>query len=1617
MKILNKSSLIASVVFAAASFVSVQSPTAAALTISQSPLAVSANVSPQVMIDLTKDNQLHFKAFSDYSDLDGDGVAETTYKHSIDYYGYFDSYKCYTYDAANGRFIAATTGTGGNTLLGPADPVNLAAKYCAANTAWSGNFLNWASMARIDAVRKILYGGYRSTDGAGAMGVTVLERGFIPGDAHSWVKFYDGTDVNRLTPFSPSSTPATGASVTSRAIGVPAAVPPAVQATSVTLTFNTAMTGLAIGDQVKVESVADPANYMIGGVTAVAVGSFDLFVEPQGFFGAGTFANWRITNLSSTGISICNTTPGAAGVASQTLSTVTYPPMMRVAKGNFSLWAANERRQCRWFEENNNLQAGFPGGFRSNGNRAAVLGINASAENPSRAFHAFTNTSTDLIARVEVCKPGYLGRERCNQYPNGNYKPVGLLQNYGETNLIQFGLMTGSYQKNVSGGVLRKNVSSFTDEVNVATDGTFKVPATLESIVQTLDRLRIYGYDYGDGTYIGQDGCTFQRVEILPVGADSNLNQVNQGNCSSWGNPMSEIYLESLRYLAGKTANTDFVVANAGTKDATLGLRTATWQDPINAQNFCAPLNVLLLNTSAPSYDDDQLGGISDLGAASTNKGLTKLVGDLEGITGKSFFVGNATAAGTTDNCTPKTVGDFGAVNGICPEGPSYNGSYNMAGSAWYSHTNKIRADIAVPAKPQFIKALKVDTYGIALSPTTPKIEIPVPDGSGRTVTLLPAYRLDLGGGRTGGGTIVDFKIVSQNFAAGTGRFYVNWEDSGFGGDFDQDVIGTLSYCIKAASTTCPNNPPDGTISVVTDVVAAATANGQGFGYIISGTTQDGVHFPSGIYGFNYPNPLPALVTPPAPNAGLGPVALDPQGVVGCNNCQISNAKVTWVYTLGATSGGVFKDPLYYAAKYGGYEAYNKTTGVALSPTDPVNWDQTLQDGSLGQDGIPDNFFFVTNPNALEKALGNALTKILASSSSSSAATNSNSLQANAVVYQARFKSDDWSGQLFSLNISTTGVINNATPNYDAAKVTTLQGPRNVLSFNPAVASGIAFNYGAMSAAQQAQLDINPVNGLPDGRGSLRVNYLKGDRSQEGFSAGNFRKRNADSVIGDIVNSSPQYVARPDSGFPDPSYDTYRNNSLSTTRTPVLYVGANDGMLHAFNVKEGSANAGTELFAYVPSMVYPNLSKLTANGYKHQYFVDGTPLIADVQIASTWKTYLVGGMGAGGKGYFALDVTDPDNFSASNIKWEFNATHDPNDLGVSIPQAKIAKMKNGKWVAIISNGYNSPSGKAVLYIAYLDGGAGNTWTFGTDIFKVVLDSGSGNGLSEAAVSIIGDDGTADYIYAGDLKGNMWRVDVTSATPATWTSGGSIVKIFQAKDALANLQPITSAPEVTRHPFGGYMVMFGTGQYLDAADTIAPFKTQSIYGVRDTNVNPALVSANLPPVLPETRANMGKVVFSTTAGVRNAVVNTTGANQSDIRKSWYGDLGEDPDAAQKALITGERVVFPPVLRGGRLFFSTLIPSSQACDAGGSSYFFGLAPFTGGPTPTQTFTSYQGVAFKEPGGNTFAGGTFIRDIGTSGLDNVILSGPTGLFSTKINPSGSNGRLSWRELLRDQ
>ncbi len=1571
-----------------------------ALTLADAPLYAGGAIPPLVMLDLSKDQQLYKKAYNDYSDLDSDGEIETGYKHSIDYYGYFDSSKCYAYSTASQRFEPAAAAAG---------------KYCAAGAGqWSGNFLNWATMARMDAVRKLLYGGLRSTDTGAA---TVLERTYLPPDAHAWAKHYVGADLNQLTPFTMASTVPTGTANGSNN-SYSANGSQSVGSGNAKYFRNSAVT-VCVGDQVRVSRTVN--DYMLGTVIAVGGGGtcgtgFRIDVHATGVVGSGSntaATAWTVANLTDVGLSICNLTIGTT-----TSQANTEPPVMRVARGNYGLWAANERWQCQWREETTSpARAGDTsmfnaGSTRSNSNRMSQSGLAAGTVDPSQlerglgnGYAAGRGTSYDngqYVVRVQACVAGLLGSEKCKQYPSGNYKPIGLLQVYGEPGLMQFGLMTGSYQKNVSGGVLRKNISAFANEVNLSTNGTFQsgmLASGAASIVNTLNRLRIYGYNYGDGTYLGGggDNCNYQ------------LTNITEGNCRSWGNPMSEIYYESLRYFAGKSRTAAYNYGG-GSADATLGLPSATWADPLNNNNYCSPLNVLVFNASVSSYDADlastSLGDIGD--GSKTASTITDRVGDLEGITGNDYFIGRSGAA-NNELCDGKTITSLGSVAGICPEGPTVSGSYLMPGLAYLAKTNRIRSDLsAVPSDDE--RSLKVSTYGVQLATNVPTLNVTIPGMTNAPkVVIQPLYRLDLGGSGMGGGALVDLKIVSQEVVGNIarGKVYVNWEDSEQGGDYDQDVWGIIEYELDATANT---------IRVTTDVIAESTNQPQGFGYAISGTTRDGAHFHSGIENFNF---------------------TDPTGVTGCSNCQLGDAAVSVIYALGSTVAAELEDPLFYAAKYGGFIESGSGNGI---PDQVSEWDVRDTNGFPVSDGIPDNYFFVANPLALEAALDRAFISILATSSASSVATNSTSLQTGSRIYQARFNSNDWSGQLLSYPIDFNGAIS-PTPDWDSGQLINVQTPndRRILTWNTdplAPSAGVPFRFASLSTAQKTALDINSL-GANDGRGADRLLWMRGETTHEGSSAGKFRRRPV-SRLGDIVNSNPQFVGAPSAGYWENNYATFRQNNLS--RTPMIYVGANDGMLHGF-VASGT-DAGKELFAYVPSMVYGNLSRLTDLSYGHRYFVDGTPAVADAVVNGSWATVLAGGLGGGGQGVFALDVTDPsavtEASASTKVLWEFSDRDDA-DLGYTYGQPQIVKLANDKWAVLIGNGYNnaegdghaSATGRAALFILFLDRTPGSrTWTLGTDYIKLQTSAGSTaapNGLATVFPADVDFDGKVDYVYAGDLQGNLWKFDLSAPASASWSVAQAGLPLFTATAPAGTAQPITASVEVMKHPLGGFMVLFGTGIYLQPADPSPPYQRQSFYGIWDKN-DGSTVSG---------RALLQPQTVEGEVAVGGSLYRVTSANVVDwsTKRGWYLDFPLDSGGAE----TGERVVYPPQIRFGRVVFPTLIPSMSPCDKGGTSWLMEMDAVSGSRLDSspfdvnndQLFSSADLVTHPTGGTPTAVSGRRSR-VGITPMPTVISGSPPltagapkefkvssgssgGVESVAESVASVRGRIAWREIMK--
>lgn len=718
------------------------------------------------------------------------------------------------------------------------------------------------------------------------------------------------------------------------------------------------------------------------------------------------------------------------------------------------------------------------------------------------------------------------------------------------------------------------------------------------------------------------------------------------------------------------------------------------------------------------------------------------------------------------------------------------------------------------------------------------------------------------------------------------------------------------------------------------------------------------------------------------------------------------------------------RNMLWLAGKYGGFIDSN----ASGTPDLASEWD-------ANSDGVPDNYVLATQPDKLVSGLSSAFLDIIArTGSSASVGASSTSLRSGTNVYQVIFNSGEWFGELIAYPISTAGVIGTAAWNAGTKLATPTASTRAIITYNPASADGVSFRWASLTAAQQATIQgADSVTVAQD-----RLNYLRGDGTNEtcagACAAGYPFRQRPTNKLGDIVNSSPQHVGAPSGQYElpqflltayltDSDYLTFRSANIG--RTPVVYAGANDGMLHGFNacspVGTGctAANQGTELLAYVPSSVYSNLRSLSLPGYTHKYFVDGSPTVADAKISGDWKTVLVGGLNAGGRGVFALDVTTPSTFSEATAKnivlWEFNDSHDT-DMGYTYAKPLIAKMNNGtgtgKWAAIFGNGYNSASGIAKLFILYIEEGVDGTWN-ATDFVKIDTKAGSvslPNGLASVNAIDRNIDGTVDTIYAGDLLGNMWKFDVSDTNDNNWKvafgSTPAPAPLFTACGGAcsgSNYQPITSRPEVSFHPtdFNTTMVYFGTGKYIETSDP-ATTATQTFYGIWDNNATVSGRSTLLPQTITNTT-----IAGSDFRNLTNTAIDWT------THKGWYEDL---PD-------TGERHTGNPKLLFGVLFYNTLIPTTDPCDVGGTGYLMAVNPENGGLLPfsifdtdsSGTFTSSDiAVGGKKVG--AVLGGTSILGPGTSGGTSVGINSLTDgvLGSFILNLKTTAGRISWRELL---
>lgn len=1556
------------------------------------PPFINNTVPPLVMLLASKDHRLFLKAYNDITDLDGDGVVDTIYKDTIQYDGYFDWTKCYTYKSSaspSARFepVGAATGPNGH--------------YCTGN--WSGNFLNWATMARIDVTRKVLYGGRRSVDTAST---TVLSRTLLPQDGHSWAKVYNGSDIASLTPFSWSN------------------------------------------------------------------------------------------------ITFCNTNTAA----SQTSG------LIMVINGYYPYAASTENKQCLW---QYNQSSSSPYG-------------------PALTVYATYN------ADVLVCAPSML-EVNCQTYTdtNGNhYKPAGLMQQLGvdrkgtattsdDTIFMKFALISGSYGAHVSGGVLRSNITDVNSEIDPATG----MVASTSQIIANIDRFQIVQYSWGDSWYEGTTSATSPQsnnncnsAEIL------DLSTANNGICRSWGNPIGEMFYEALRYFMGKSGPTSQFQVNS--PDAgLLGLTVASsWSDPYSPTGgncpYCSKPFILMLTDPRPSYDSDQLPGSYWYNSINTNDvpSVQTLIANaninsLEGI--GSVYIGQS--GSTYDrSCTPK-AGNFGSIRGLCIEEPTKQGSFYLAGLARYAKTTDLRTDVT--------GSQSVTTYSVATDPPFPTLTYTV--GS-QQVQVIPAFHdgcpssgwgsPSYGGctaqgtnGDNSGGEIVDFQYC-QNDADWTtekGNGFTScvdilWDDADYGWDYELDV--RMRIYVKTTSTS---------ITIKTKGLYGAAGHTDYAGYFINGVTAPGQYLDltcGGQAGFNDCDVY--------------------NGITGAAD-GMGNSVNTRTFSVSGSTAQVLNDPLWYAAKYGGFTDRNGNN----IPDQQAEWD-------ANSDGQPDTYFYTANPLQLQAQLGAAFVSILSKTASGTAVSVlANSSRGTGALYQAYFLPSTfdtatlnevrWLGYLQSLFIDQYGNLREDTDGdrrlvyandfiistyYDNSPTSPTYGqvlvnkfadtngdgkadsPTPTIANQPLTSLRPIWEAGSLLAAtpvasRRILTWVDPTNvGIVDPGEQIQfsvandtalgpylntsssgpfttdnvINFILGNqvtglRNRQLTLGGTARTWK----LGDIVNSTPTLVGAPheryDILYGDPSYQAFYQ--AYSMRRQVIYAGANDGMLHAFNagfynpgddpttsgtVENGwfttqrltapfvtqTPPLGQELWGFIPQQLLPHLRWLADPNYSHVYYVDLKPKATDIRIfcdsgspAPTpcingqntshpygWGTVLIVGLRLGGScgncttqappmtlnadfngngtttdptdtrtfysGYLVLDITDPEK--DPQLLWAFSDT----GLGLTTSYPAIVRMNptnapnpsdatNAKWFLVLGSGPTDYNGGITqspkLYAVDMLAGPGNA-NSGVMTFPVSTANAFMSDLTSVDRNL---DYRVDVAYMGTTinagtppwQGKLYRLMMNVCTSApcqsnSWgfSTGSSrvpteILATFPSSGSTTP-GPITSGVAVTMDDTNKVWIFVGTGRFWSTADK-SNTETQYFFGVKDSVLIGTCAETSVTSCWNNNLLNVSNASVcvdcsggqvSGVPGVSTLMGTTSNTLQGLIQNmdGWYIILPT----------LGERVVVTPTLIGGAVFFTSFTPATDICTSAGSSSLYGLFYLTG----SASTNAFLGTTSNGNGTNT-------------------------------------------------
>ena len=685
----------------------------------------------------------------------------------------------------------------------------------------------------------------------------------------------------------------------------------------------------------------------------------------------------------------------------------------------------------------------------------------------------------------------------------------------------------------------------------------------------------------------------------------------------------------------------------------------------------------------------------------------------------------------------------------------------------------------------------------------------------------------------------------------------------------------------------------------------------------------------------NLRSDLTGTVTPPQSEKDLGRNATWPHMVN---------------YTIGFGVNGTLRNPQDSAALTNGTASWPPITSDASKIDDM--WHAAWNSGGKSFNAI--------DPGSLSVSLAEVIESMKEQVGSDAPLILPSRFVTSNFVYIPSYKSKTWSGDLlaYAFDRNTGDRLKDSDGKYadaswSAASRLKLMSAenRNIFTFDGS--NRFEFTYASLNAqGLVSRLTANSA------KAEDLINYLRGDSTFEGTEGTSYRAR-PDGKLGDIVNSPPLLV----SDGEDASYDflkppasggtrgNYRQFLLDKKkRKGLVFVGANDGMLHAFDAVNGD-----EKFAYIPKTVLGDLYRLSATGYVHRYYVDGPLVEADVYDTrvtpsdsdTAWRNIVVGTGGAGARNIFAINVPVRSNGNsntayppvANDIWWEVN-NNDPGfaELGHVLQKPEVGMMRDGRWVVVVGNGYDNGNGKAKLFII-------NAIT-GALIKSLEVNTTGINGLGGVRL-VLDLERQITAAYAGDLQGNLWKFDFSSGNSNDWGVGFGGKPLFQAKYNNVTTQPITAAPLYLAHPQGGNLVVFGTGKLFEVADQSNTEK-QTLYAVWDRVLagQPSGIQAATDYIdtpMASAMVSRSKLVGQSMSAISgtNFYSATNYLVNYPSNRGWFIDLDMNPP--------GLRMVFAPQMAIGKVFLQTLAPPGSTTDPcaelRGKSVSFIVNPFTG------------------------------------------------------------------------